>query len=44
LSTAAVFKESKRFAGRRIALIVSGGRVDETTLGRVLRDDHGGTS
>jgi threonine dehydratase len=44
LSSAAVLKESKRFAGRRIALIVSGGRVDEATLGRVLSDDHGGTS
>jgi len=36
LPSAAVLKESKRFAGRRIALIVSGGRVDETTMARVL--------
>jgi threonine dehydratase len=36
LSTAAVLKERKRFAGRRIALIVSGGRVDETTIAKVM--------
>jgi len=36
LPSAAVLKESKRFAGRRIALIVSGGRVDEATMGKVL--------
>jgi threonine dehydratase len=36
LSTATVLKEKSRFAGRRTALIVSGGRVDEATLARVL--------
>jgi threonine dehydratase len=44
LSAAAVFKQKERFAGRRIALIVSGGRVDETTLARVLSTDRGGTT
>jgi threonine dehydratase len=39
LSSAAVLRESKRFAGRRIALIVSGGRVDGATLARVLETD-----
>jgi len=39
LSTAAVFKERRRFAGRRIALVVSGGRVDEATLARVLESE-----
>jgi threonine dehydratase len=39
LSTAAVFKERRRFAGRRIALVVSGGRVDEATLARVLASE-----
>jgi len=32
LPVAAVLKDSARFAGRRTALIVSGGRVDDTTL------------
>ena len=32
LPVAAVLKDRARFAGRRTALIVSGGRVDETTL------------
>ena len=32
LPVAAVLKDSARFAGRRTALIVSGGRVDEMTL------------
>ena len=36
LPVAAVLKESARFAGRRTALIVSGGRVDETTLDMVV--------
>jgi threonine dehydratase len=36
LSTAAVLKEKERFAGRRIALIVSGGRVDESTVSKVM--------
>ena len=40
LSTAAVLKERQRFAGRRIALIVSGGRVDEATMARVLESDE----
>jgi threonine dehydratase len=39
LSTAAVFKERRRFAGRRIALVVSGGRVDEAMLARVLESE-----
>ena len=40
LSAAAVLKERQRFAGRRIALIVSGGRVDEATMARVLESDE----
>jgi threonine dehydratase len=36
LPVAAVLKDSARFAGRRTALIVSGGRVDETTLDMVV--------
>ncbi len=40
LPAAAVLKERTRFAGRRIVLIVSGGRVDEATLARVLTDDR----
>ena len=39
LPAAAVLKERTRFAGRRMALIVSGGRVDETTLTIVLGPD-----
>jgi len=39
LSTAAVLKERTRFASRRIALIVSGGRVDETTMTEVLKHE-----
>jgi threonine dehydratase len=35
LPVAAVLKEEKRFAGRRTALIISGGRVDEKTLDMV---------
>jgi len=35
LPVAAVLKDSARFAGRRTALIVSGGRVDEKTLDMV---------
>ena len=36
LPVAAVLKDSARFAGRRTALIVSGGRVDEKTLDVVV--------
>ena len=36
LPTAAALKENSRFAGRRIALIVSGGRVDQTIVDRIL--------
>jgi threonine dehydratase len=36
MPAAAVLKHPTRFAGRRIALIVSGGRVDEATMARVL--------
>ncbi len=36
LPVAAVLKDSARFAGRRTALIVSGGRVDEKTLDMVV--------
>jgi len=39
LSTAAVLKERARFAGRRIALVVSGGRVDEATIAKILRSE-----
>jgi len=39
LSSAAVLKERQRFAGRRIALIISGGRVDEATMARVLKHE-----
>ena len=39
LSSAAVLKERRRFAGRRIALIVSGGRVDEATMDKVLKHE-----
>jgi len=39
LSSAAALKERRRFAGRRIALIVSGGRVDETTMDKVLKHE-----
>jgi len=39
LSTAAVLNQRARFAGRRTALIVSGGRVDETTLAEVLKQE-----
>ena len=39
LATAAVVKERARFAGRRIALIVSGGRVDKTTIANVLKHE-----
>ncbi|MDH3813083.1 MAG: threonine/serine dehydratase [Acidobacteriota bacterium] len=39
LSLAAVLKERRRFAGRRIALIVSGGRVDEATMDKVLKHE-----
>jgi len=35
LPVAAVLKDSARFAGRRTALIISGGRVDEKTLDMV---------
>jgi threonine dehydratase len=37
LPVAAVLKDSARFAGRRTALIVSGGRVDEKTLDMVVK-------
>jgi len=37
LPAAAILKEASRFAGRRTALIVSGGRVDRTTLDMVLQ-------
>jgi threonine dehydratase len=40
LPAAAVLRERRRFAGRRIVLIVSGGRVDEATLSRVLAADR----
>jgi threonine dehydratase len=36
LPVAAVLKDHRRFTGRRIALVVSGGRVDEATMARVL--------
>jgi len=39
LSSAAVLKDRQRFAGRRIALIVSGGRVDEATMDKVLKHE-----
>ena len=39
LSSAAALKERQRFAGRRIALIVSGGRVDEATMDKVLKHE-----
>jgi len=39
LTTAAVLKEKERFTGRRIALIVSGGRVDEATMDKVLKHE-----
>jgi threonine dehydratase len=44
LPAAAALKQRRRFAGRRIALIVSGGRVDESTLSRVLGADDEETS
>jgi len=31
-----VLKEQERFAGRRVALIVSGGGVDESALAKVF--------
>jgi len=37
LPAAAILKEAGRFAGRKTALIVSGGRVDQTTLDMVLQ-------
>ena len=36
LPTAAALKNSSRFAGRRVVLIVSGGRVDTTIVDRIL--------
>ena len=39
LTSAAVLKDRQRFAGRRIALIVSGGRVDEATMDKVLKHE-----
>ena len=39
LSSAAALKERRRFAGRRIALLVSGGRVDEATMDKVLKHE-----
>ena len=39
LSSAAALKERQRFAARRIALIVSGGRVDEATMDKVLKHE-----
>ena len=39
LPVAAALKDSARFAGRRTALIVSGGRVDETTLDMVVPEE-----
>jgi threonine dehydratase len=44
MPAAAVLKQKTRFAGRQIALIISGGRVDETTLAKVLSADRGGTT
>jgi len=35
MTAAAVLKHAPRYAGRRIALIISGGRVDEATLERL---------
>jgi len=35
MTAAAVLKHPARYAGRRIALIISGGRVDEATLARL---------
>lgn len=39
LTTAAVLKNGERFAGKRTVLIVSGGRVDESVMEKVLRAD-----
>ena len=39
LPAAAVLNQRARFAGRRTVLIVSGGRVDEATVARVLESD-----
>jgi threonine dehydratase len=41
MPAAAVLKDPSRFTGRRIALIVSGGRVDEATIARVLGGNLG---
>ncbi len=40
MPAAVVLEQPARFAGRRTALIVSGGRVDEETLARVVAADH----
>jgi threonine dehydratase len=37
MPAAAVLREPTRFAGRRVALVVSGGRIDERTFSRVLK-------
>jgi len=39
MPAAAVLKHPTRFAGRRTALIVSGGRVDEATMAKVLKHE-----
>ena len=41
MPAAVVLEDPERFTGRRVALIVSGGRVDETTLARVLGGNLG---
>ena len=41
LAAAAVLKEQERFTGRRVALIVSGGGVDESTLTKVFAGGKG---
>lgn len=39
LPAAAVLKEKGRFAGRRIGLVLSGGRVDEATIAKVMQGE-----
>jgi len=41
LPAAAVLKEQERFTGRRVALIVSGGGVDESALTKVFAGGKG---
>ena len=40
MTVAAVLKDPAKYAGRRTVLIISGGRVDEATLARVLSFDR----